>query len=49
MYSRLGASVIVNDVSEKNANSVVEEIKKGRFTIHVCEGLRLTKVSCSWG
>ncbi|KAL5526934.1 hypothetical protein ACEPAF_8661 [Sanghuangporus sanghuang] len=27
MYARLGANVVVNDVSEKNANAVVEEIK----------------------
>ena len=26
MYARLGANVVVNDVSEKAANSVVEEI-----------------------
>jgi multifunctional beta-oxidation protein len=29
MYSRLGANVVVNDVSEKGANAVVEEIIKG--------------------
>lgn len=29
MFSRLGANVVVNDVSEKGANSVVDEIKKG--------------------
>lgn len=29
MYSRLGANVVVNDVSEKNANAVVQEIKNG--------------------
>ncbi|KAG8998152.1 hypothetical protein FRB93_013834 [Tulasnella sp. JGI-2019a] len=28
MYSKLGANVVVNDVSEKGANSVVDEIKK---------------------
>ena len=31
MYSRLGANVVINDVNEKNANSVVEEIRKGLF------------------
>jgi multifunctional beta-oxidation protein len=29
MYGRFGANVVVNDVSEKAANAVVEEIKKG--------------------
>ena len=29
MYARLGANVVVNDVSEKGANAVVEEITKG--------------------
>lgn len=29
MYAKLGANVVVNDVSEKGANSVVEEIKSG--------------------
>lgn len=29
MYSKLGANVVVNDVSEQGANSVVEEITKG--------------------
>lgn len=29
MYARLGANVIVNDVSEKGASSVVDEITKG--------------------
>lgn len=28
MYARLGANVVVNDVSEKGANAVVEEIAK---------------------
>ncbi|EJD06396.1 multifunctional beta-oxidation protein [Fomitiporia mediterranea MF3/22] len=28
MYSRLGANLVINDVSEKNANSVVDEIRK---------------------
>jgi multifunctional beta-oxidation protein len=29
MYGRLGANVVVNDVSEKGANAVVEEVVKG--------------------
>lgn len=29
MYAKLGANVVVNDVSEKGAKSVVEEITKG--------------------
>ena len=29
MYARLGANVVVNDVSEKGANSVVDEVVKG--------------------
>ena len=29
MYARLGANVVVNDVSEKGAGAVVEEIKQG--------------------
>jgi multifunctional beta-oxidation protein len=31
MYARLGANVVVNDVSAKGAQSVVDEIKKGIF------------------
>lgn len=35
MYARLGANVVVNDVSEKGANAVVEEIIKGtRFVMY---------------
>ena len=29
MYARLGANVVVNDVSEKAAQAVVDEIKRG--------------------
>lgn len=29
MFARLGANVVVNDVSEKGANTVVDEITKG--------------------
>lgn len=31
MYARLGANVVVNDVSDKGANAVVEEITKGEL------------------
>ena len=33
MYGRLGANVVVNDVSEKGANAVVEEVIKGMFVV----------------
>ncbi|KAJ6619686.1 peroxisomal hydratase-dehydrogenase-epimerase [Mycena sp. CBHHK59/15] len=38
MYGKLGANVVVNDVSEKGANSVVEEIVKagGKAATAVC-------------
>ncbi|KAK7454640.1 hypothetical protein VKT23_011393 [Stygiomarasmius scandens] len=38
MYARLGANVVVNDVSEKGANSVVDEIVKagGKAVAAVC-------------
>lgn len=29
MYGKLGANVVVNDVSEKAANAVVDEVVKG--------------------
>lgn len=29
MYGKLGANVVVNDVSEKAANTVVDEVVKG--------------------
>jgi multifunctional beta-oxidation protein len=29
LFSRLGANVVINDVSEKGANAVVDEITKG--------------------
>lgn len=31
MYARLGANVVINDVNEKNANTVVDEIVKGDY------------------
>ncbi|KAJ8072706.1 hypothetical protein PM082_016265 [Marasmius tenuissimus] len=38
MYARLGANVVVNDVSEKGANAVVDEIVKagGKATAAIC-------------
>ena len=33
MYGKLGANVVVNDVSEKGANTVVDEVIKGTFSI----------------
>lgn len=30
MYGRLGANVVINDVSEKGAKSVVDEITQGQ-------------------
>ena len=35
MYGRLGANVVVNDVSEKGAKAVVDEIVKGWFHSHL--------------
>jgi hypothetical protein len=29
MYGKLGANVVVNDVSEKGANAVVSEVQQG--------------------
>ena len=31
MFAKLGANVVVNDVSEKSAKAVVEEITSGEF------------------
>ena len=30
MYGRLGAKVVINDVNEKGANAVVDEVVKGK-------------------
>lgn len=32
MYAKLGANVVVNDVSEKAANAVVEQIRQCSYT-----------------
>ncbi|KAL1680272.1 hypothetical protein EV122DRAFT_262636 [Schizophyllum commune] len=50
MYSKLGANVVVNDVSEKGANAVVEEITKagGKAAPAVCsaeDGEAIVKVA----
>lgn len=39
MYAKLGASVIVNDVSEKGANAVVDEILKGEYFSYVIKSI----------
>jgi len=33
MYGKLGANVLVNDVNEKGANSVVAEVQQGLFPL----------------
>lgn len=33
MLGRLGAKVVVNDMSQKNADSVVQEIKSGQWPL----------------
>ncbi|KAF7327634.1 Peroxisomal hydratase-dehydrogenase-epimerase [Mycena kentingensis (nom. inval.)] len=50
MFAKLGANVVVNDVSEKGANTVVEEINKagGKAAAAVCsaeEGEAIVKVA----
>lgn len=35
MYAKLGANVVVNDMSKENAESVVAEIKKGKSSVVV--------------
>ncbi|KII89897.1 hypothetical protein PLICRDRAFT_40080 [Plicaturopsis crispa FD-325 SS-3] len=50
MYAKLGANVVVNDVSEKGANAVVAEIEKagGKATTAVCsaeEGETIVKAA----
>jgi hypothetical protein len=32
MFGKLGANVVINDVSKENAEKVVEEVKKGMYT-----------------
>lgn len=47
LFSKLGANVVVNDVSEKAANAVVDEVKKGMAYKHKNVSLISLKV-CSW-
>lgn len=42
MYSRLGANLVINDVSEKGANAVVEEITKGVVSTPLIDHAQLT-------
>ena len=35
MYAKLGANVVVNDLNEKAANAVVEEITRGQLIISI--------------
>jgi multifunctional beta-oxidation protein len=39
MYAKLGANVVVNDVNEKSANIVVDEIVKGEYFSVSCMSL----------
>lgn len=47
MYARLGANVVVNDVSEKGANTVVEEITKagGKAIAAICSAEEGDKIA----
>jgi multifunctional beta-oxidation protein len=50
MYGRLGANIVVNDVSEKGANAVVAEVQKagGKATAAICsaeEGETIVKAA----
>lgn len=47
MYGRLGANVVVNDVSEKGANTVVDEVIKGQADPD-SSTKTLTRVMFSW-
>ena len=47
MYAKLGANVVVNDVNEKGANVVVEEIVKGKYfsvLYHLDQVLRMLHI-----
>lgn len=39
LYGKLGANVVVNDMSKDAAEKVVEEIKKGELFLAPCSGL----------
>jgi len=47
MFARLGANVVVNDVSEKGAQAVVDEIVKGEATQPV-DCSKALNFFCSW-
>lgn len=49
MFARLGANVVVNDVSEKGANSVVDEIKKGILNFLYMIGLVILNLCTAGG
>lgn len=38
MFGKLGANVVVNDVTKDGAEKVVKEVKAGRSHIHVSGG-----------
>jgi hypothetical protein len=48
MYARLGANVVVNDVSEKAANAVVDEITKGKLRFLSMRFTQSNPVCYSW-
>jgi len=33
MFGKLGANVVINDVTKEGAESVVKEVKQGMFTL----------------
>lgn len=48
MFARLGANVVVNDVSQKGANTVVDEITNGQF-LHVFAWRGITdRINSGW-
>ncbi|KAK7041719.1 hypothetical protein VNI00_009008 [Paramarasmius palmivorus] len=50
MYGRLGANVVVNDVNEKGANAVVDEIVKGKnsmIDLYLAAGGKAAAAVCS--
>lgn len=48
MYAKLGANVVVNDVSEKGANAVVDEITEGMEIYLLFVHLSLIDVTSGW-
>lgn len=45
-YARLGANVVVNDVNERAANAIVDEITKG--IVGISSWCTVTHVPSSW-